>query len=288
MSEGSKQGSSSGSADSYKFTDATKSPTNVTVGALASGTNITDQEVRDLVGAMVWEYPTPSISSASSTTSQSQVCYNEIGTALTFNFTLQNAAQVAANSLRVIDVTSGNIVIAEGRDPSLLTVSVTLASAIYKTAHYASHVFQLEITDTNGDKHTRNVTFRWYMPMFYGKDPQNVLVEADLNNLTQDNNEYDANLNVTYPDSSPTVEYAYLIVHSSLAPLDSGTDVGTGFAWAFVNTGTDANYNLTNVNGLNYYTLSVTVGTDNPTVETYHVYRSLNAFAGAKTVNYDI
>lgn len=289
MSEGSKQSSAAigGTADSYKFVDETKSPTNVAVGALASGSNIFGREVREVIEDAVWEYKAPSISSLTSTTSTNQICHNEIGTALTFNFTIANAANVKANTLKVTDITNG-IVLASGQDHSGLSITVNLASAITKTSHYSSHVFQLEIEDTKGNFYTRNITFRWYMPMFYGKSDLPVLTELDLADLTQDNNEKDAALQVVYADSSPTIKYAYEIIHSSLSPISAGTDVAANVGWTFVNTANDANYNLTNVHGLNYYTLNVTVGTDNPTVEVYHVLRSLNAFAGAKTVSYAI
>lgn len=257
-----------------------------TVGGVSPSSNLAGKNAMEILGEQLIVYQAPSFSSFSqSGNNRYQVVGDEIQN-LTFTWAFTNGGNVAANSVSIIDVTSGNVTIAEGVDPTLGTKAVTLASAIYKTTHNASHQFKIEAIDTEGTIFSSTYIFYWQIPLFYGKSANTTLTDVQLQALTQDL-ESDADLNVTYADSSPTPEYAYIAAPSTFTQIASGTDVGTGGGWAFVATPNDASYSLTNVNGLNYYELTFSVGTDNPQSITYNVYRSLNAFAGAKTVNYD-
>lgn len=142
------------------------SPTTRTVGGLNSGTNILGKTYDELFEAMLAEYVAPSISSFSMEGQNSPI---EVGTVISgnknFSFGFSQSGNVANNTIKIIDVTDDNNVLASGLSKSS-PQSVNVGSVSKTTA--TDNVWRIEAESTKGATIARNMSIQWQYRYFFG------------------------------------------------------------------------------------------------------------------------
>lgn len=182
-----------------------------------------------------------------------------IATARTFTWTTTSPSNVEANTVGLIDVTGGNIVIDGGLADDGSEVTSYPAAPIQKTSA-TSHVFRVGASTTRGGVFSRDYTVSWYWRRFSGTSALvGPLSEAQVEALTT--SALAASFSGTYALGAN--DYKYICYAAALGTATSFVDAATGFAVAM-----EAPYTVSLTNAFGQTT-------------NYNVHRTTNTIASA-------
>jgi hypothetical protein len=248
-----------------------QSPTTITVGGLPAGSNIFGAPIVDILEDILVPYILPSFSSFSI----GQVSPVEVGATLnnsqSFSFNFSQISNIQANSLEILDVTAGNIVLGTySLSPS--PVSVSIGSGItYNSPN--SYSWRGRATNTQSNTFLSNLTtVNWFWKLYYGTSTSTTLNETDIESLA--NNLLTNTKNRIY--SFPGGGYKYFCWADSLGSPTEATgfkDTSTNLVVAMADSSDNIAFSNIN-NGWSYALVSVTniygITTN------YRVYRTKN------------
>jgi hypothetical protein len=103
------------------------------------------------------------------------------GGAVNFVFAIANEPNVEPDTVEIIDVTSGNVVLATGQ-PTTSPIVATIPTLQYFN-HSDDHIFRIRAQDTQGNWFEREMRLTWLLRMFWGPSPLNFLTETDIEAL---------------------------------------------------------------------------------------------------------
>jgi hypothetical protein len=255
-----------------RYTNLTPSP--IGVGGLVVGSTFNDEGLADIVDRMMYPYQLPTFSSFSIQAIPNPL---EVGDAIpasvTFLWATTNPANIQPNSLSLIDVTSGNIVLAAGlaNDGS----EAVIMGAPISYSGQASHVFRIIGINTQANPFQRDATYNWRHRSYYGNNVATTVVEADIEAMA-------TNFPVTGIAGTyvfPAGGYKYICVPDALGGQINTILDGGGFAVPMA--GVPQGYTNIDGGGFGYQLVSVTNAF--AVVMNYRVYRTLNSLGGALT-----
>jgi hypothetical protein len=184
-----------------------------------------------------------------------------IAASRTFTWTTTSPSNVEANSVSLLDVTGGNVVIASGLVDDSSEATAYPAAPITKTAA-TSHTFRVGATSTRGAAFTRDYSVAWQWRRYYGTSAAaGPLNEAAVKALstTELSSSFSGSLTFGAGD------YKYIAYASSLGDASSFKDAATSLDIAM-----EAPYIVT------LTTLGV--------AEIYNVHRTTNVIGSAITI----
>lgn len=154
---------STGGGISAIYTGAT--PTNVTVGGLPAGSNVSGLSLSQVLEKMIVTYLSPSFGSFSITSQSTQIEVQQLTGNKTFTWSTSNSGNIQPNSLLIRDVTSNAIIannlVNDGSEVINLNVNLTTPT---------SNSWRIEGINTNGvGFQSSNFTINSNYPCFMGK-----------------------------------------------------------------------------------------------------------------------
>ena len=235
-------------------------PTPVTIGGIAAGSTFTNQTMQQMFDTLLYPYQAPSFTSFSFAGVSSPL---EVGASIAANRTAiwstSNSANVAVNSISVLDITS-SATIASGLSNSGST-NLTYAAVTHTTA--TSHNFRISATNSQSGAFTRDFGVSWSWRLFYGESASGgPLIEADIHALRVSG--LQSSFAGTY--SFAAGGYKYWAFPASMGNISVAKDISTNLAVPLL-----AVYDVTVTNSFGVAT-------------SYHVYRTLNSLGGAITI----
>ncbi len=255
------------------------SPTNITVGGLAAGTAILGLSYDAIIELMTQVYLSPSFSAFAMS---GQSTTTEVGATIsgskTFTWTTTNSGNVAANLIKIQNITGGTTDLAttladDSTEGGIAIGTVTKTSA-------TSHVWRILGTNTNAVTFQRDFTVNWYWLKYIGTSTSTTLVEADIEALAS------TSLSSTFAGTYSLAAggYKYFVWDDALGSPTAITgfkDTATNLAIDMADSTDHANYS--NVANGWYYAL-VSVTNAQGVVSNKRVYRSKNILGGTITV----
>lgn len=170
-------GGGGGGGDLY--TNATPVP--VTLGGITAGTTFTDVPLTDMFTMLLYPYQNPTFASFTiSGLSDTEVGNLYPAQTRNVNWTTTNSSNISPNTIRVIDVSSGNVVLASGL-PNTSPASVSIPVLQLTTA--GTKQFRIEGTNTNSATFNRTLNINWQWALYYGESPLTALTSADIATL---------------------------------------------------------------------------------------------------------
>jgi len=241
------------------YTNATPMP--VAVGGWPAFSTFSGATLQHMFDGLLYPYQLPSFSAFAI---DGQSVLLEVGAEIainrTFTWSTINSGNVEVNSIDLIDVTGGSVVIASSIANDGTQATSYPAAAITK-ASPATHVFQIDGQNTNLDAFSRTFTVTWQWLRFYGVSANaGPIIETDIEALSS---ELSATLASTYVFG--TGGYKYIAYPASFGTASSFKDASTNLDVPF-----EA-----------HYTVNVTNSTANPQTTSYRVHRSTNIIGSA-------
>ena len=165
---------------SQVLTNATPTPT--TIGGIAAGTTFSSLPVETVLQNLLYPYQVPAFTSfvMSGQVTPLEVGASVAGGAHTFTWATSNSANVATNSISIIDVTNGNANLATGL-ANTGTTSIALSSVTKVTA--TTHQWKVQATNTQSATLSSTYTVTWQWKRFYGESTNTSLVAAEVQTL---------------------------------------------------------------------------------------------------------
>ena len=247
-------------------------PSTVTVGGIPAGTTFNMQTVTQIFDMLFYPYQSPAFTAFSINGQSTSI---EVGTAIasglvTFNWATSNSSNVATNSIIIKDVTSGNIVIGSGL-ANTGSSSLSLPYLINKTTN-TSHVWNIQGTNTHSSTFNTNFTVNWLWRYYWGFRSATTIDSSGTLALQSSTLASSRAGNFTLPTNPGGLNYIYFVYPNSFGALTSIYDNTNAFNVTadFTNLGT---ISVTNTNSI---------------VNTYTVYRSINAIGGGSGFNYTL
>lgn len=253
-----------------------QSPTTTTVGGLASGSVISGLPISNILESILVPYIAPTFS----TFSIGQSTPVEVGTTLSssqlFSFGFTQVANIQANSLEVLDVTAGNVVLGTfALSPSPVAVSIGAGITFSSPNSYS---WRGRATNTQSSTFLSGLTtVNWFWRLYYGTSTSPTLTETDIEALA--NSLLTNTRNRTY--SLAAGGYKYFCWADSLGSPTAVTgfkDTATNLAVAMADSSDNAAFSNTQ-NGWSYALVSVT--NSNGATTNYRVYRTKNILGGS-------
>lgn len=253
-----------------------QSPTTTTVGGLPSGSVISGLPISNILESILVPYIAPTFSSFSI----GQSTPVEVGTTLSssqlFSFGFTQVANIQANSLEVLDVTAGNVVLGTfALSPSPVAVSIGAGITFSSPNSYS---WRGRATNTQSSTFLSGLTtVNWFWRLYYGTSTSTTLAEADIEALA--NSLLTNTRNRTY--SLAAGGYKYFCWADSLGSPTAVTgfrDTATNLAVAMADSSDNAAFSNTQ-NGWSYALVSVT--NSNGATTNYRVYRTKNILGGS-------
>lgn len=272
---GSIASSISGGGSSY----LNAAPTTAQVGGITVGSTFpvaTSMQVMwDLA---LHPYISPTFSAfAISGESTSQEVGDQIPAAITFTWSTTTPGNIQANSIDIIDVTGGNIVLAAGlaNDGGEAVVQGAPVSRVTP----GSYQYKIQALDTLLNAFNRTLTFTWFFRRYAGAQAAATLTEAQIEALTI------SALATGYAGTyaTPAGGFKYICFANSVGgQINSVKDSDTLLNVPFATSADNAAYSNIDGGGFSFALVSVTNAfgvTDN-----YRVYRTQNALGAAVTL----
>lgn len=252
------QAISGGGGGGGTYTNTTPMP--VTVGGLAAGSTFDDATMSAMFDGLLYPYQAPAFTAFAIS---GQATLLEVGDAIstnkTFTWSTSNSANVATNSIDLIDVTGGSVTIVSGTANDGIQVTSYPASPIIKTSA-TSHVFRINGVDTHAGVFTNTFTVAWQWRRFYGESVSGgPFLEGDIESLRASG--LSSTLSGTYAFNSGG--YKYLSYPASFGTASSFKDESTNLDVPF-----EASYTVNVTNGFSQTT-------------SYRVHRSTNIIGSA-------
>lgn len=141
------------------------SPSNVTVGGIPAGTDLTGKTFTEIIQQLTVSYLSPAFSSF---LISGQTTLVEVGTTLsgtkTFTWGTTNSANVSANNIVITDVTGGSTLLIGGANDG--SEVLPIGTVVFNSAPY---IYRIQGTNTNSANFTRDFTIATTYPYFFGK-----------------------------------------------------------------------------------------------------------------------
>ena len=162
-----------------RYTNA--DPSTTTVGGIAAGSTFETESLTEMFDTMLYPFIAPAFTAFAI---QGQSSTIEVGSSIaanrTFTWTTSTPANIELNSISIIDVTAGNVVIASGLadDGS----EATTYGAVTKTTP-TTNQFKVQATDLESTVFSRTYTVVWRWMRYYGESSSPSLDEAGVEAL---------------------------------------------------------------------------------------------------------
>lgn len=141
------------------------SPSNVAVGGISAGTNLTGKTFTEFVQLLTVSYLPPTFSSF---LMAGQSLLAEIGDSIsgnkTFTWATANSGNVQPNSIAITDLISGVALLTGGANDG--TELLPIGTVVFTSTSYT---YRIQGTNTNSGNFTRNFTIATTYPYFFGK-----------------------------------------------------------------------------------------------------------------------
>lgn len=204
----------------FKYTNPTPVP--ATLGGVTAGMTFNNMPLKDLLDTLLYPYLSPTFS----TFTISGVANNaiEVGDGITnptFNWGTINSSNIIANTIDIMDVTGGNILLA---DNIANNGSTSVVLPLLKKTVAATHQFKIEGMNTQNVLFNRTVNINWQWRRYFGASILSSLTEADIKALA--GSELNGGFTGTYALGSGG--YKYICYASSLGTASTFKDSSTG------------------------------------------------------------
>lgn len=251
-------------------------PVPVTIGGVSAGESFPYRmSVQEMLDRILYPYQYPSFSSLSlQGIGSPREVGDSIPASVTFDWVSVNPATIAPNTVDLIDVTGGNLVLATGI-PDDGSEAVVMFGPIQLVAA-GSYQFKIQALNTLGLPFSTLLTMQWQWRMFYGNSANVTLSEAQIQALANDL--LTASYARTYAMAAGGYKYICL-ADAAGGQLNTVKDASTNLSVPMATAADDASYSNVDGGGYSYALVSVT----NPFAVTtnYRVYRTKNSLGGA-------
>jgi hypothetical protein len=254
-------------------------PTTVTVGGIPAGTTFPiAQTMQQMWDRALYPYQAPSFTSFNiSGESTSQEVGDGIPASVTFTWSTAQSANVQANSIDIIDVTGGNIVLAAGlaNDGSEAVVQGAPVSRVTP----GSYQYKIQALNTLLAPFSTTLTFTWFFRLFFGQQAAATLSGAQIVALAS------SQLASGYAGSYAmgAAGFKYICFANSVGgQINTVKDSSTLLNVPLASVADDPAYSNVDGGGFSFALVSVTNGFGVTT--NYRVYRSKNALGSAITL----
>jgi hypothetical protein len=235
-----------------------------------AGQTFNNVPIQDVLDGILYPYQAPTFSafSISGQTSPLEVGNEIIAGSKNFVWTTTNPSNINPNTIKITDVTGGNIDLAtalanDGNEAIVIGAIQKLTSV--------SHTFRIVGTNTNLVNFQRDYSVAWQWRMYWGFSPLTSITSADILGFGGSKLATARTGTITLPTNTGT-NYDYICYPDSWGLISNIIDIGSGFSLtaAYTNEGTLVH---TNAFGAS---------------ETYRIYKSTTASAGKTGWNLSI
>lgn len=262
---------------SFVPTYTNAAPTPVTIGGIPAGSTFTAQTMQQMFDALLYPYQAPAFSSFAIAAQAPQIEVGDsIPASVTFVWGTTNPANVALNSIGLLDIT-GAVTLAtglanDGSEPIVMGGAITKVVA-------ATHTFRITGVNSLAGSFQRNVNYEWRWRAFWGNNVAATLVEADIEALAA--NGLTTSLAGNYGMGAGG--YKFICVADAVGgSINTVKDSTTLFDVAMASVLDDPAYSNVDGGGFSYALVSVT----NPfgVTANYRVYRTRFSLGSAITL----
>lgn len=247
-----------GNGSGGKYTNATAVPT--TIGGISSGTTFNQVSYDDMFTMLLYPYQTPSFGSfAIAGLSDTEVGNTYASQMRNVSWSMTNSSNVNASSVRVIDVSGGNAVLASSLS-NTSPASVSIPSLTLSTA--GAKQFRIEATNTKAVVFNRTLNINWQWAIHYGESPLTSLTSTEVRALRVKS--LTSTANGTYAMQAGS--YKYIAYPVSFGLKSNFKDQATNLDVAMIAATT---VSVTNAYGI---------------TTNYYVHRTLNQLGGSITI----
>jgi len=214
--------------------------TSVTVGGLTAGTVLTGTTVQDVFDRILFPYQQPAFTSF---TVPSSIQTNALGSTVqgtyTFTWSTSNSANVAVNTVSIMDVTGAKSLVSGTANDG--NQSVTIGPITYSTA--STHTFRITAIDIKGTTLSRDVIIRWSPTIYYGESALTALTANDV-------------IGLRVSEQTTTASKTYAFLGGGYKWLCYPVSMGLKMTFRDASTNFDVSMNpvtTVNVNGTDFY-----------------------------------
>lgn len=220
-------------------------PTAVSIGGIPAGSTFDNMTMQEMWDALLYPYQTPVFSSfTSSMSTPIEVGGTIPAGSVTFLWNTTNSSNIAANSIKIDDITAGNTLAAGLANTGTTAISISEITNVMAT----SHQWKITATNTKGVFLSRTLNVYWQWKIYYGESALTDLIEADVEALRVGT--LAANVSGNY--SFNAGEYKWICYPTSFGLKTTFKDASTNFDVAMQPALTKS---ITNSQGVstNYY-----------------------------------
>jgi hypothetical protein len=254
-------------------------PSTVSVGGIPAGTTFPNgSTVQELFQQMLYPYQPPAFTSfgISGQPNPVEVGYT-IPASITFTWSTSQPANVQANSIDLIDVTGGNLVLAsglanDGNEP------VVMGGPIQKTTN-TGHQFKIQGVNTQAGGFNTTLTISWRWRLYFGAQAAATLNAAQI--LALASNYLATGYGGTFAMAAGGFKYICLSDVNG-GQINIVKDQSTGFSVPMATASDDPAYSNVDGGGFSFALVSVTNAEG--VTSNVRVYRTRNVLGGAVTL----
>ena len=220
-------------------------PTAVSIGGIPAGSTFDNMTMQEMWDALLYPYQTPIFSSfTSSMSTPIEVGSTIPAGSVTFLWNTTNSSNIAANSIKIDDITAGNTLASGLANTGTTAISISEITNVMAT----SHQWKITATNTKGAFVSRTLNVYWQWKIYYGESALTDLIEADVEALRVGT--LAANVSGNY--SFNAGEYKWICYPTSFGLKTTFKDASTNFDVAMQPALTKS---ITNSQGVstNYY-----------------------------------
>ena len=155
-------------------------PTAVSIGGIPAGSTFDNMTMQEMWDALLYPYQTPVFSSfTSSMSTPIEVGSTIPAGSVTFLWNTTNSSNIAANSIKIDDITAGNTLASGLANTGTTAISISEITNVMAT----SHQWKITATNTKGVFLSRTLNVYWQWKIYYGESALTDLIEADVEAL---------------------------------------------------------------------------------------------------------
>ena len=155
-------------------------PTAVSIGGIPAGSTFDNMTMQEMWDALLYPYQTPIFSSfTSSMSTPIEVGSTIPAGSVTFLWNTTNSSNIAANSIKIDDITAGNNLASGLANTGTTAISISEITNVMAT----SHQWKITATNTKGVFLSRTLNVYWQWKIYYGESALTDLIEADVEAL---------------------------------------------------------------------------------------------------------
>ena len=155
-------------------------PTAVSIGGIPAGSTFDNMTMQEMWDALLYPYQTPAFSSfTSSMSTPIEVGSTIPAGSVTFLWNTTNSSNIAANSIKIDDITAGNTLASGLANTGTTAISISEITNVMAT----SHQWKITATNTKGVFLSRTLNVYWQWKIYYGESALTDLTETDVEAL---------------------------------------------------------------------------------------------------------